>query len=547
MKFCRNCGAELGPDAGFCSACGAKVEPGPVPKAPASLFDTPQADFKPWEEPARPVNLFAPEENPQQPQYAPPPLQQQVPPPLQQEGAPMHYAPPSPMRPPGGNAPMPPLPVQHAAPPVKKKTSLGLIVGIVLLFVVAVFGTVLVMLYMRNRPKQAIDSFMDAVAMQNVEYLQFNTAGDVKEWEPFLQAFDTQEQLDALRSQLELGGDEKLSAVTLQENEVPVFLFIKGSIVNVSTVHVFIPQEAAGTRLQVDGVLIAGEYQSKEQGMLYTGIAPGVHSAAVERGGVLSAPQDVIWLQQENTLEVEEALYSVSVSGIISDDAEIYVNGMLVDAKVFYGVVELDAVPLQAEIKAVIVQSDGTTREASIRFTDSTNRNLAFGPFSGQEPAPPVQESPTEVTDPKGFAGRVSEAEVNQIITEFYSSYIDCINSQSLGPIKRSTSLNNDGIIERMGRDGNRANEFRFISASCDIESFINADALEPPVPKILVNASMQYEYRTRGSSGGYTSSDNKRSYELLYIDGEWKVNNFVDVSDAAYASHQLGDFTAGN
>lgn len=149
----------------------------------------------------------------------------------------------------------------------------------------------------------------------------------------------------------------------------------------------------------------------------------------------------------------------------------------------------------------------------------------------------PVSSSPAD------FAAQLTTAEINEVLATFYGSYLQCINLQSTGNLQNATELCRAEVETRIAKPANRDNEFNFTSAACDEQSVVHGE--DQGRPAITFNAKFEYTYRPKADTAAeFTNGSNYQTIQLVYEQYQWRVNRFVIVSDADYASHTLASFT---
>lgn len=432
-------------------------------------------------------------------------------------------------------------------PPPRKKKGSGKIVRnillIVLLFLVATFIATIGLLYFRNRPAAAIETFTDAITARDYAALNSMVVSEVapsdEGWAAFCDAFTQEEQLNALKTQLagkpSYEDREKLSSLTYQavtlEGE-SLFLFINKYHVRIAGVELLAPGAAEGTALDIPG----GESgTATADGVVFGKFMPGKYVITVTPPGTTIEIEafDVLTpnrIEQDAGGTVQNA--NVTVENCASDDAVLYINGSEVSEKPSGGTVQLAAVPVGAEIK-IIANTDGARTQASVIFSDPAVTTLRFENYA------PVEG--VEDDDATQIAKDATPEQINQALATFYTSYLDAINAQDIGRVQLSTEKNNANLTQRISSPANAANTYTYVSAACNANSIVAGE--EGGVPSIKLNGTFTFSFAPREEPDNVQQGSNHQSVHLLYVGGEWVVNGFVFVEDADYNNNVIANF----
>lgn len=458
----------------------------------------------------------------------------------------------------GGFAPQQRQPQRYAPPPVplpqpeprKKGGSTALKVVISLfIFIILTAGVTLGMLYFINRPAKVIDDFAAAVTAADTGKLRTLTVLDGVEstaegWQAFCDAFEQEEDLNVLKSQLlslssqpQGSTGQDYPAVTIEEQDF--FLFIKKYKIRISAVEMLAPGASEGTVAELNGVNHTGTLSAN--GMVYSALMPGRYTCRLIPSGVDASTVSAITVTMfgtdgPNAIDGNLLRTTITIENCLSDDAIIYVNDAPVQERPVNGVVTLPSVALGSTIR-ISLTKDGAPLEATVVFSDPAATTLRFDNYTAPANPPPSSSASQEPDVP---APEISVDEINALMGTFYSSYLDCINAQSMDPLQVATDRCKTAVEARVKSDVNATRLFQFTSVSCDAESL--RTRVVDGVHVVEFNMTFNYNHKPR-DSGSYTAGTNNQSVQLVYQNGEWKVNYFDFVDDDDFNNHKVNDF----
>ena len=460
MKFCANCGAPLRPESpNVCTACGAEQSPG------ASKADYVAPKKK---KPRRSRALFA----------------------------------------------------------------LG-VTSAVLFVLLLVSGTATVFLYNRYNPADTLERFGDALLTQDYETLRsLITGGSAAVTDDGLaalcRAFTAQADVDELTEELlaRLEDDSSESAYSaLSVSETPVFLGYSSYSIHADSVSLLLTGDLDSPALTVNGAARAGT--SVEGGVRYDGFFPGLYTATASgrtiTGQTLSgAAADVLLTDSSSPVPFDGGvpIRTVTVSGCVSDEAVIFVDGAAVEPKPSGGTVTLPHVAVGSTISMEYTAPHGAKTTASVQFADAASTALEF-------------------TNHVTAGGIPSEEELNSLLGAYYASYLDCINSQDMTKLTTSTELNRTRLSELYNNENNLSSAFTFESAAVNYSSAVSSTYEELP----SVVCSVLFRYKTTDRTDGEEAShDSYQTCELVFQDGAWLVNRAVTCTQDQYNTSQRAD-----
>ncbi len=449
-----------------------------------------------------------------------------------------------------------PAPKQQPAKSQKQKSGAGAtavkVILVALLVVVAICATTLIMLYMANRPGKAINDFTAALQAGNVEKLASTVrtvdvlpAADTEDWMALCAGFEDDTAVAQLQNELQQQVSDP-DATGLQYGAVrlksePLFFFIDRYYIELEGVQVLAPDAVDGTVLRL-GTTEYANGEMTPSGMLYSHIMPGKYNGALLPAGEYQASSvfviEAFAYPEYNQIGAGGTgtgqSATITVGNCTSDDAVIYVGGVPVAQTPVNGVVTIPNVPLGSVIKITLAQ-DGQQMEASVVFSDLAMTNLMFGEYTA------VGQVSGGTTSTAESAPSMDATEIEDMMWIFYTSYLDCINAQSMDPLRLSTEANTERLEQRVVSDANKKNLFQYISVDCDEESIVTGQV--DGKPTIEFNMTFTYQYWPRDGSGQVEEAFNHQSVQLVYEDGEWLVNYMVFVDDDDFADHKLADF----
>lgn len=449
----------------------------------------------------------------------------------------------------GGN---PNQPVRRPPPnyPVRSRSGgAGVVVRNILLgvliFVVAAFVILVGLLYWNNRPAAVIGSFTKAVSERDYTKLEQDVqSGSVHvdlpeqqvDWAVLCDAFTDPEKVKVLEMELttSAGNSETnlaYPAITVKEEDL--FLFIKTHYIAVQGVELLAPGGTDATNLRVNGT----DYSPNKvegDGSVYGKFMPGLYTCQVIEGGTaVDEPVDLEAFQVDapnsiaagtaaagegNVDEAPPTSAEVTVSNCLSDEGVVSVDGKEISQKPSGGTVTIPDVPVGAEI-SIVVEVAGGQQKATVNFADPKVTSLSFGEYTDVEGK--------GKDDPTMIAEKATAADVNAVLGQFYTSYLVCINQQSMDPLASATDAARSGLSGRVTSPANAANTYEYLGAVCDENTLVagaNGDT-----PKLTFTATFTYDYAAReGEDTSKKQGSNQQNVEMLYIDGNWLVNSMT-------------------
>lgn len=169
----------------------------------------------------------------------------------------------------------------------------------------------------------------------------------------------------------------------------------------------------------------------------------------------------------------------------------------------------------------------------------SPETSSASAPISTSNATPETQVS----SSASDFAAQLTTSEINDVISEFYQSYLQCINAEDLAPLTRATELCRGEVETRIGKSFNKENQFNYLGVACDEQSIQYGE--DNGRPAIICNAKFEYSYRPKADTAAeYTNGSNYQTIQLVYEQYQWKVNRFVMIDASEFENHTVASFT---
>ena len=435
------------------------------------------------------------------------------------------------------------------------RRSVGSIIATVILFLlifaIITAAATMGMLYWCNRPAVAINAYTAALEAKDVEELATlvtlnNTTSTVAGWEAMCAEFETESNMDELKSELAKvnmsATNENLRYPSIRLVADDLFLFIKKYHVEATGVDALAPNAAEGTVLRLNGEDHTGA--PAEGGILYGGILPGKYNCMLLAPGAAEAPetQQSIFSLTTPTVLGEGASSGtpppsgspqtgeITIENCMNDAATLYLNDMILPDKPSGGVARLTGVPLGAVIK-ITVEQDGKVYESSVTFSDPAATALRFENYT---------EVDVPSNNPTEFAAAITADEINAVLATFYTSYLNCINNQSTDSMQASTDRNTQALVSRITSPENAVNTYKFVSATCKADSIKAGE--QNGVPMLTFNGSFSFNFTPRDGSAAEAAASNHQSVRMIYENGQWKVDGFTIVSDGDFNNNVIAD-----
>lgn len=436
--------------------------------------------------------------------------------------------------------------------PARKSGGAGRVVKIVLfvllailVFAVATIGATLGILYYKNSPSKAIDAFITALedgdytVLQSTVHME-NLTGTTEGWDAFTTTFSTDAAKTALRTQLE--AQAKNGAVTtdqyaaVQLSSEKLFLFVNRYYVEILPVDLLAVGYSDG-EISLNGSYASGEETA--EGLLYGGLMPGRYEYVLKLGGeeVLRGSIDAFAISAPNQLVANDGLAgtnttataTVTVSNCLSDDAVIYVAGVRTEAQPSGGVVVLEDIAVGNEIH-IIANVNGAQQEARVVFTDIAQTQLTFENYTTISAAI-SSSSEVEIVESTNVAENMTASDINTVLASYYRSYLTSINNQTTNTLENSTSANTAAMAERITSTNNAAYTFEYVGVNTDATSIVAGE--EGGLPAVTFTATFSYRYTPRDGSAATEDGSNTQTVQIIYQDGQWRVNSMAFVTES--------------
>lgn len=232
----------------------------------------------------------------------------------------------------------------------------------------------------------------------------------------------------------------------------------------------------------------------------------------------------------ENDIHASTNGFNIAVSNCFIENPSIYVNGQQVFAVPVDGVILLENIPLNSEILAISVVDD-IEYVASASFSNDKITTISFGNTYSQ-----VRLDAEYRGDPLGFAYQEQEAEPfsNIYLPEYYSTVLDYITTGDTSDILRATSRQIKELEKWRNSSDITKYEYVYQGTGFNPEPESLEYTTDNGRPALEFMAFFQHQYAPAGSSS-MQYSEVYYTVQMVYVDGEWKVNRWAKVSQDDY------------
>ena len=175
----------------------------------------------------------------------------------------------------------------------------------------------------------------------------------------------------------------------------------------------------------------------------------------------------------------------------------------------------------------IIADSNGSYETAAVWFNYKYGNELSFADDYG--PYVPCDES---------GEGEPSRKVVNILVWAYHESFLKCINEQSAQYLRYSTDKNTVAETEHIFSKANAQNTYDLdnFSAVCDPDSITYyGDG------RAVFNAQFT-SYATNRKTGSKSEVISRKTMEIVWEDGVWKVNRLAFVSDGDYEARRYAE-----
>ncbi len=439
------------------------------------------------------------------------------------------------------------------------------------IFVVVLAGVTFGLLYFFNQPSAVTDPFYEAIGniasgeadriAQGVDELKDMVATNklalvgidaaTADWRALGSKFTDDAELrkwiNALMANRPYDGAETFEAIGVSSVPLEIFSFwpfsyIQKYTLTLTAVDLFVPGIDAQTQVMLNGVPLTTGTMANG-GMLYTGMMPGRYECTVVPPGAdpaQGAPvtQDMFKVTPTNSrpgsgpnaLDNTLLRATVTVENCLSDAAQLFINDAPVAVTIVNGTASIPGVALGSTIR-IVATVDGAQQTASVVYQSPGATTLRFEnytPLAPPETSPPDDSSSspdTSSSTPPEGTPTLTVSELDTIMADYYQSYLECINAQSVSGLRRTTDSNRTAMGTRITGAGNKANTFRYQSVKCDADSMKYTTASGTTAIEFTMTG--RYSYTPRDNGGTYEDGSTRQSVQLIYVDGGWLVNKF--------------------
>jgi hypothetical protein len=408
------------------------------------------------------------------------------------------------------------------------------IVVLVLAVVFCAMGVASILLYQTYSPEHFVMQLNNALAHGDTDTLADLVVGeDIAVSEEGLlalcRAFAQEDARNALSAQImALAADAKAQKTypVLSVHASPVFLGYSTYQLQVHSAQLLLTSTAQNKLLMLGDTLPTGE--TTAQGVLYRNLFPGSYVCTVT--GTSSIGQTVTG--EATTLALFSSdpptsfdgalpLADITVSGCVSDEAQICIDGVDAGIRPVNGVVSLPQVAVGSTVTLSYTAPYGAVTTASVVFGDAANTALAF------------ENAVTE--------GGVPAAEdVDTLLRIYFTSYFDAVNNQDIELLSGCTASWREQLASELGSDTNKASVFTFTDVACAPASLTGCTVGE--LPGFVCNATVTYNSTDR-KTHTETSATDTLSLEFVFDENAWRINRVAACSADDYATNVVPAF----
>lgn len=292
----------------------------------------------------------------------------------------------------------------------------------------------------------------------------------------------------------------------------------------VRSVQLLLTADAQNLLLSMDGTPRTGDVT--DGGILYKNIFPGQHTVSVTgvsgTGAPLAGGDVSLTLFDSNApLSFDGSLPAsdITVSGCVSDEAVIAVDGVEVPQKPVDGTVSLPQIAVGSTITMSYTEPHGAVTTGSVIFADKAQTALAF------------ENIQTTGGVPAG-------TDVNTMLGAYFASYLDAVNNQDIARVTGITEDLRAALAGGLATERNTSHVFQYLGAACSEASLQSTKVGEEP--GFLCVAA--YSYHVTEKEGDRNEADEAayQCCEFVFRDGAWVLNRVADITQEAFTLNDV-------
>lgn len=304
--------------------------------------------------------------------------------------------------------------------------------------------------------------------------------------------------------------------------KTPVFFGYGDYTISVRSVQLLLHSSASNLLLSLDGVPRTGE--TVADGILYRNLFPGLYTCTVS--GVTAAGQPVSGAGTDLALFSDTVptvfdgalpIAAVTVSGCVSDEAIITVDGAAVVEKPVGGVVSLPQIAVGSTIGMQYTAPWGAVTTAAVQFTDAAATELAFTEF---------------VTE----GGVPSAEDLNALLSIYYATFFDAMNQRDASLLSGCTDAHREALAAGITSDAHENTLYVMGTAECNAAAIKSATVEGAPYVSCYVRCTYDAVDRTTNEQTPVTVYAVCR---FTWADG-WKLCERADSSEEAFSAASL-------
>ncbi len=301
--------------------------------------------------------------------------------------------------------------------------------------------------------------------------------------------------------------------------KTPVFFGYGDYAVAVRSAQLLLHSPARNLLLSLDGIPRTGEPVA--DGILYRNLFPGLYTCTVT--GVTAAGQSVSSGETELALFSDAApsvfdgalpIAAVTVSGCVSDEAVITVDGVAVAEKPVNGTVSLPEIAVGSTIGMQYTAPWGAVTTASVQLADPSATALAFTDF---------------VTE----GGVPSAEELNAQLSIYFATYFDAMNQRDASLLSACTDAHREALAADIASDAHAGTLYVMGTAECNPAAV--KSTLIDGAPFVSCYVKCVYQQVDR-ESNEQTDMTAYAVCRFAWADG-WKLESRADSTEEAFAA----------
>lgn len=412
--------------------------------------------------------------------------------------------------------------------PMNPLTRNLLIAVCVLTAIFAVLTTASLILYDLYSPERFLDLLDTALATGDTRTLGLFLQGDdlaisSEGTSALCLAFEDDEKARReLRAQLSAQAVDPAAGgpyPSLRLVKTPVFLGYGRCSLGVHSVQLLLSAPARDVRLSLDNVPRTGEQTA--DGILYKNLFPGLYTCSVT--GVTAAGQpvsgDITTLRlfsSEEPTRFDGALpvASVTISGCVSDEAIISVDGVTVRQRPLHSIVTLPQVAVGSVIRMEYQTPWGAVTRGDVTFTDLNQTSLAFANIVTEGGIPTAEQ-------------------LNPLLSIFFGSYLDAINNQDPTRISGCTDFGRVSMNAAAGTDYQTHHLFLLDAVTC--APTITSEMESSGTPRVTCCTRMDYHIMNRETNEERALTDFARC--TFIWQGGWLLDTYTPIDEPTYTA----------